>query len=55
MSCGNSIKKKLVFVLCLLQKDVETELDRLVGQEGAIHTKMLALHRMGYTQNQLLV
>uniref|UniRef100_A0A669B073 Conserved oligomeric Golgi complex subunit 4 n=1 Tax=Oreochromis niloticus TaxID=8128 RepID=A0A669B073_ORENI len=37
MSCGNSIKKKMV----------ETELDRLVGQEGAIHTKMLALHRMG--------
>uniref|UniRef100_A0AAX7U1D0 Conserved oligomeric Golgi complex subunit 4 n=1 Tax=Astatotilapia calliptera TaxID=8154 RepID=A0AAX7U1D0_ASTCA len=39
--------KKLVFVLFLLQKEVETELDRLVGQEGVIHTKMLALHRMG--------
>uniref|UniRef100_A0A669DAV5 Conserved oligomeric Golgi complex subunit 4 n=1 Tax=Oreochromis niloticus TaxID=8128 RepID=A0A669DAV5_ORENI len=39
--------KKWCFVLCLLQKEVETELDRLVGQEGAIHTKMLALHRMG--------
>ena len=26
---------------------MEAELDRLVGQEGAIHTKMLALQRMG--------
>uniref|UniRef100_A0A671U9H4 Conserved oligomeric Golgi complex subunit 4 n=1 Tax=Sparus aurata TaxID=8175 RepID=A0A671U9H4_SPAAU len=31
----------------LMQKEVEAELDRLVGQEGAIHTKMLALQRMG--------
>lgn len=31
-----------------LQKEVEAELDRLVGQEGAIHTKMMALQRMGY-------
>lgn len=30
-----------------LQKEVEAELDRLVGQEGAIHTKMMALQRMG--------
>uniref|UniRef100_A0A673AVJ5 Conserved oligomeric Golgi complex subunit 4 n=1 Tax=Sphaeramia orbicularis TaxID=375764 RepID=A0A673AVJ5_9TELE len=28
-------------------KDVEVELERLVGQEGTIHTKMLALQRMG--------
>lgn len=27
---------------------MEVELDRLVGQEGSIHTKMLALQRMGY-------
>ncbi|XP_026234731.1 conserved oligomeric Golgi complex subunit 4 [Anabas testudineus] len=33
--------------LCTEEKEVETELDRLVGQEGAIHTKMLALQRMG--------
>lgn len=32
-----------------IQKEVEAELDRLVGQEGAIHTKMLALQRMGYS------
>lgn len=31
-----------------MQKEVEVELDRLVGQEGSIHTKMLALQRMGY-------
>uniref|UniRef100_A0A669D7M3 Conserved oligomeric Golgi complex subunit 4 n=1 Tax=Oreochromis niloticus TaxID=8128 RepID=A0A669D7M3_ORENI len=47
ISCNNVNTKKWCFVLCLLQKEVETELDRLVGQEGAIHTKMLALHRMG--------
>ncbi|KAM7406174.1 hypothetical protein PAMP_000568 [Pampus punctatissimus] len=33
--------------LCAEEKEVEGELDRLVGQEGAIHTKMLALQRMG--------
>lgn len=33
----------------LIQKEVDSELDRLVGQEGTIHTKMLALQRMGYT------
>lgn len=32
----------------LIQKEVDCELDRLVGQEGTIHTKMLALQRMGY-------
>lgn len=31
-----------------MQKEVEVDLDRLVGQEGSIHTKMLALQRMGY-------
>lgn len=36
------------FIQCLLQKEVEAELDRLVGQEGSVHTKMLALQRMGY-------
>lgn len=39
--------EKIYQQLCEEEKDVETELDRLVGQEGAIHTKMLALHRMG--------
>ncbi|KAK2854079.1 hypothetical protein Q5P01_006740 [Channa striata] len=33
--------------LCAEGKEVEGELDRLVAQEGAIHTKMLALQRMG--------
>ncbi|KAM9860635.1 conserved oligomeric Golgi complex subunit 4 [Aulostomus maculatus] len=33
--------------LCAEESEVEAELDRLVGQEGAIHTKMLALQRMG--------
>uniref|UniRef100_A0A3Q3N3E6 Conserved oligomeric Golgi complex subunit 4 n=1 Tax=Mastacembelus armatus TaxID=205130 RepID=A0A3Q3N3E6_9TELE len=33
--------------LCEEEKEVEAELDRLVGQEGTIHTKMLALQRMG--------
>lgn len=33
--------------LCAQEKEVEAELDRLVGQEGTIHTKMLALQRMG--------
>ncbi|XP_062278198.1 conserved oligomeric Golgi complex subunit 4 [Scomber scombrus] len=33
--------------LCTEEKEVEAELDRLVGQDGAIHTKMLALQRMG--------
>ncbi|XP_069029674.1 conserved oligomeric Golgi complex subunit 4 isoform X1 [Embiotoca jacksoni] len=32
---------------CAEEKEVDAELDRLVGQEGAIHTKMLALQRMG--------
>lgn len=36
------------FIQCLLQKEVEAELDRLVGQEASVHTKMLALQRMGY-------
>uniref|UniRef100_A0A3B4GA05 Conserved oligomeric Golgi complex subunit 4 n=1 Tax=Pundamilia nyererei TaxID=303518 RepID=A0A3B4GA05_9CICH len=39
--------EKIYQQLCEEEKEVETELDRLVGQEGAIHTKMLALHRMG--------
>lgn len=38
-----------------MQKEVEAELDRLVGQEGAIHTKMLALQRMGYSLDISLV
>ncbi|XP_077568793.1 conserved oligomeric Golgi complex subunit 4 [Stigmatopora nigra] len=33
--------------LCVEEKAVEVELDRLVAQEGTIHTKMLALQRMG--------
>ncbi|CAB1451929.1 unnamed protein product [Pleuronectes platessa] len=33
--------------LCVEETEVEAELDRLVGQEGSIHTKMLALQRMG--------
>ncbi|XP_038164534.1 conserved oligomeric Golgi complex subunit 4 [Cyprinodon tularosa] len=33
--------------LCTEEKEVEAELDRLVGQEGNIHNKMLALQRMG--------
>ncbi|KAI4830025.1 hypothetical protein KUCAC02_001679 [Chaenocephalus aceratus] len=33
--------------LCTEEKEVESELDRLIGQEGSIHTKMLALQRMG--------
>ncbi|XP_070690041.1 conserved oligomeric Golgi complex subunit 4 [Pempheris klunzingeri] len=33
--------------LCEEEKDVEAELDRLVGQEGTIHSKMQALQRMG--------
>ncbi len=40
--------------LLLIQKEVEVELDRLVGQEGTIHTKMLALQRMGYSLNRLI-
>lgn len=36
-----------------MQKEVEAELDRLVGQEGTIHTKMLALQRMGYSLYKL--
>lgn len=38
-----------LFYLPQIQKEVEAELDRLVGQEGSIHTKMLALQRMGYS------
>lgn len=44
--------KPIAHLLCCLhqiQKEVEAELDRLVGQEGGIHTKMLALQRMGYS------
>lgn len=43
-------KPIVYFLFCLsqIQKEVEAELDRLVGQEGGIHTKMLALQRMGY-------
>uniref|UniRef100_A0A3P8UPX8 Conserved oligomeric Golgi complex subunit 4 n=1 Tax=Cynoglossus semilaevis TaxID=244447 RepID=A0A3P8UPX8_CYNSE len=33
--------------LCDGEKEVEAKLDRLVAQEGNIHTKMLALQRMG--------
>lgn len=33
----------------VIQKEVDADLDRLVGQEGTIHTKMLALQRMGYS------
>ncbi|XP_061622117.1 conserved oligomeric Golgi complex subunit 4 [Phyllopteryx taeniolatus] len=33
--------------LCVEEKAVEVELERLMGQEGTIHTKMLALQRMG--------
>ncbi|KAA8595595.1 conserved oligomeric Golgi complex subunit 4 [Etheostoma spectabile] len=33
--------------LCAEEKEVDSELERLVGQEGSIHTKMLALQRMG--------
>lgn len=39
----------VIFFPPQIQKEVEAELDRLVGQEGAIHTKMLALQRMGYS------
>ncbi|XP_061521459.1 conserved oligomeric Golgi complex subunit 4 isoform X1 [Phycodurus eques] len=33
--------------LCVEEKAVEVELEQLMGQEGTIHTKMLALQRMG--------
>ncbi|KAM3625328.1 uncharacterized protein V6R79_010323 [Siganus canaliculatus] len=39
--------EKVYQQLCVQEKEVEAELDRLVGQEGTIHTKMLALQRMG--------
>lgn len=39
-----------IFFSVRIQKDVEAELDRVVGQEGIIHTKMLALQRMGFVQ-----
>uniref|UniRef100_A0A665T999 Conserved oligomeric Golgi complex subunit 4 n=1 Tax=Echeneis naucrates TaxID=173247 RepID=A0A665T999_ECHNA len=39
--------EKIYQQLCAEEKEVEAELDRLVGQEGTIHTKMLALQRMG--------
>ncbi|XP_073321134.1 conserved oligomeric Golgi complex subunit 4 [Pagrus major] len=39
--------EKVYQQLCVQEKEAEAELDRLVGQEGAIHTKMLALQRMG--------
>lgn len=38
-----------MFSFLLIQKEVDSELERLVGQEGTIHTKMLALQRMGYS------
>lgn len=56
-SCkGCSISILLLFACYLVvflppQKEVECELDRLLGQEGSIHTKMLALQRMGYGWN----
>lgn len=44
------LNKILLLVACfVIQKEVNSELDRLVGQEGTIHTKMLALQRMGYS------
>lgn len=39
--------EKVYQQLCLEEKAVEEALDRLVGQEGIIHTKMLGLQRMG--------
>ncbi|XP_054626169.1 conserved oligomeric Golgi complex subunit 4 [Dunckerocampus dactyliophorus] len=39
--------EKVYQQLCVEEKAVEAELDHLVGQEGTIHTKMLALQRMG--------
>ncbi|XP_019742475.1 conserved oligomeric Golgi complex subunit 4 [Hippocampus comes] len=33
--------------LCVEEKAVEVELEQLMGKEGTIHTKMLALQRMG--------
>uniref|UniRef100_A0A1A8S1L5 Conserved oligomeric Golgi complex subunit 4 n=1 Tax=Nothobranchius rachovii TaxID=451742 RepID=A0A1A8S1L5_9TELE len=39
--------EKVYQQLCAEEREVEVELDRLVGQEGSIHTKMLALQRMG--------
>ncbi|XP_072236586.1 conserved oligomeric Golgi complex subunit 4 [Leuresthes tenuis] len=39
--------EKVYQQLCAEEKEVEGELDRLVGQEATIHTKMLALQRMG--------
>lgn len=52
----DAVIKTMIFLLIitcfyspLMQKEVDSELDRLVGQEGTIHTKMLALQRMGYS------
>ncbi|KAM8876121.1 conserved oligomeric Golgi complex subunit 4 [Synchiropus picturatus] len=39
--------EKVYQQLCVEENEVGAELDRLVGQEGSIHTKMLALQRMG--------
>ncbi|XP_061820118.1 conserved oligomeric Golgi complex subunit 4 isoform X1 [Nerophis lumbriciformis] len=39
--------EKVYQQLCVEEEAVEAELDQLVGQEGTIHTKMLALQRMG--------
>uniref|UniRef100_A0A3Q3GFY1 Conserved oligomeric Golgi complex subunit 4 n=1 Tax=Labrus bergylta TaxID=56723 RepID=A0A3Q3GFY1_9LABR len=39
--------EKVYEQLCAEEKEVEVELDRLMGREGSIHTKMLALQRMG--------
>ncbi|KAM6981071.1 conserved oligomeric Golgi complex subunit 4 [Aplochiton taeniatus] len=33
--------------LCVEEKEVEIELDKLVGQQGNIDTKLVTLHRMG--------
>uniref|UniRef100_A0A3Q2PCM8 Conserved oligomeric Golgi complex subunit 4 n=1 Tax=Fundulus heteroclitus TaxID=8078 RepID=A0A3Q2PCM8_FUNHE len=41
--------------LCVEEKEVGAELDRLVGQEASIHSKMLALQRMGYRPNLHLI
>ncbi|XP_069549666.1 conserved oligomeric Golgi complex subunit 4 isoform X2 [Brachyistius frenatus] len=44
---GGLYRRPVPVVYSYSHKEVDAELDRLVGQEGAIHTKMLALQRMG--------
>ncbi|KAM4630234.1 conserved oligomeric Golgi complex subunit 4 isoform 1-T1 [Polymixia lowei] len=39
--------ERLYQQLCAEEKEVESELDKLVGQQGNINTKMLVLQRMG--------